>query len=555
MGRASPGMEDDSPVARACTMPRFISSYDDTKGKLSRNLSRETSFADVKVKRQVRSASVRVGRSSSRLSLDEDDGNSEERSRGEEKDAEGNNNNNCNGVGRARRRASAVEIPRRNFGDFSALLGAHSRMQREQGSARTDITDENGAECEECKNSDDKTRQPGCQNEQTPSGLTSNGGESVAAECQRACESGSSAVPPGEPSQAKEHVYCTVYCIENDRHQARAEITDDATEILLETGQVGDPSPEPELYSLDDLVDPFEDISQWLYREQVEAGTLMQSCRVCLEEKSIVSLPCCGKAVCDACLKLYVSSQVRLGKHLISCPIPECSGTLEERLVLSHLTAEDVAKYQYFLELSQLDSSTKPCPQCSKFTSLKTHNPNRSESKFKIQCSNCQFVWCFKCHAPWHDGIKCRDYRKGDKLLRSWASVIEHGQRNAQKCPQCKIHIQRTEGCDHMTCAQCNTNFCYRCGERYRHLRFFGNHASNLSVFGCKYRYLPDKPHLRRLIRGSVCATKVLIAPVVILLVIVLGALALVIGLVAFPVYYVCKRKKKQRTRGSGRWI
>lgn len=35
--------------------------------------------------------------------------------------------------------------------------------------------------------------------------------------------------------------------------------------------------------------------------------------------------------------------------------------------------------------------------------------------------------------------------------------------------------------------------------------RFFGDHTSNLSVFGCKFRYLPDKPHLRRLVRGSVC--------------------------------------------------
>lgn len=69
-----------------------------------------------------------------------------------------------------------------------------------------------------------------------------------------------------------------------------------------------------------------------------------------------------------------------------------------------------------------------------------------------------------------------------------------------------QIHIQRTEGCDHMTCTQCNTNFCYRCGEKYRHLRFFGDHTSNLSVFGCKYRYLPEKPHLRRLVRGSVCS-------------------------------------------------
>ncbi|KAG7275638.1 hypothetical protein CRUP_021965, partial [Coryphaenoides rupestris] len=135
----------------------------------------------------------------------------------------------------------------------------------------------------------------------------------------------------------------------------------------------------------------------------------------------------------------------------------------------------------------------------------------------------------------------------GDKLLRKWASGIEQGQRNAQKCPRCKIHIQRTEGCDHMTCTKCNTNFCYRCGDRYRQMRFFGDHTSNLSVFGCRYRYLPDKPHLRRLIRGSVCASKVVLAPVVLVLVVVLGALSLVIGLVVFPIYYVCKRKKKQQ--------
>ncbi|KAG2468762.1 RN217 ligase, partial [Polypterus senegalus] len=158
---------------------------------------------------------------------------------------------------------------------------------------------------------------------------------------------------------------------------------------------------------------------------------IVLTCRICLEDKSIKPLSCCKKAVCEECLKRYLSSQ--------------------------------------------------------------------------IQCPACQFVWCFKCHSPWHEGVNCREYKKGDKLLRHWASEIEHGQRNAQKCPRCKIHIQRTEGCDHMTCSQCNTNFCYRCGERYRQLRFFGDHTSNLSIFGCKFRYLPERPHLRRLLRGSVC--------------------------------------------------
>ena len=78
-------------------------------------------------------------------------------------------------------------------------------------------------------------------------------------------------------------------------------------------------------------------------------------------------------------------SQVRVAKSYISCPIPECSGFLEEGVVISHLANEDVAKYRYFLELSQLDSSTKPCPQCSQFSSLKGNNSNHSEHKYKVR--------------------------------------------------------------------------------------------------------------------------------------------------------------------------
>ncbi|KAG8444271.1 hypothetical protein GDO86_009454 [Hymenochirus boettgeri] len=230
------------------------------------------------------------------------------------------------------------------------------------------------------------------------------------------------------------------------------------------------------------------------------AHKVMMSCRVCLEDKSIKPLSCCKKPVCDECLKRYLSSQVQLGQAEIRCPITECNKHLDESTILYSLPHDDIIKYKYFLDLSRMDSSTKPCPQCKHFTTFKhkSHipNPTKSENKFKIQCPSCHFAWCFKCHSPWHEGINCREYKKGDKLLRHWANEIEHGQRNAQKCPKCKVHIQRTEGCDHMTCSQCNTNFCYRCGERYRQLRFFGDHTSNLSIFGCKYRYLPERPHL-----------------------------------------------------------
>ncbi|XP_027254236.1 probable E3 ubiquitin-protein ligase RNF217 isoform X2 [Cricetulus griseus] len=287
------------------------------------------------------------------------------------------------------------------------------------------------------------------------------------------------------------------------------------------------------------------------------APLMVLMCRVCLEDKPIKPLPCCKKAVCEECLKIYLSAQVQLGQVEIKCPITECFEFLEETTVVYNLTHEDSIKYKYFLELGRIDSSTKPCPQCKHFTTFKKKGhiptPSRSESRYKIQCPACQFIWCFKCHAPWHEGVNCKEYKKGDKLLRHWASEIEHGQRNAQKCPKCKIHIQRTEGCDHMTCSQCNTNFCYRCGERYRQLRFFGDHTSNLSIFGCKYRYLPERPHLRRLVRGSVCAGKLFIAPLILVLGLALGAIAVVIGLFVFPIYCLCKKQRK-RSRTGMHW-
>ncbi|XP_018597925.2 E3 ubiquitin-protein ligase RNF217 [Scleropages formosus] len=365
----------------------------------------------------------------------------------------------------------------------------------------------------------------------------------------------------------EQHVYCTVYCIAQDSHGRDAR--DPGGGVVPEgdddddggqggsgapSASEGDTDPDPEEppgvpRDTHSTADPFYGVD---YNVSV-----VLTCRVCLEEQRVTPMQCCRKAVCEDCLRAYISSQVHMGRVDIVCPITECTGYVEESRIIDLLFSEEVAKYKYFLELNRVDSNTKPCPQCNLFTSLKGRGPQapgRAEHKYKVQCSRCQFVWCFKCHAPWHEGIKCKDYRKGDKLLRHWASAIEHGQRNAQKCPRCKIHIQRTEGCDHMSCTLCNTSFCYRCGEKYRHLRFFGDHSSNLSVFGCKYRYLPEKPHLRRLVRGSVCVSKILVAPLVIVLVGVFGVLAVVVGLVAFPIYYICKKRRK-RSQGSGRWF
>ncbi|XP_072782948.1 E3 ubiquitin-protein ligase RNF217 isoform X2 [Taeniopygia guttata] len=306
----------------------------------------------------------------------------------------------------------------------------------------------------------------------------------------------------GRRRPPRRHVYCTVYCVENDRPVAAPGSPrggPGAGQPPARRGVVSGDDPlssggSIEVVDLYLLPEPFSGLIAGEF-----GPLLVLSCRVCLEEKPIKPLSCCKKAVCEECLRRYLSSQVQLGQADIKCPITECSEHLDETTVLYNLPHDDIIKYKYFLELSRIDSSTKPCPQCKHFTTFRRRGhiptPAKLENKYKI-------------------------------------------------------HIQRTEGCDHMTCSQCNTNFCYRCGERYRQLRFFGDHTSNLSIFGCKYRYLPERPHLRRLVRGSVCAGKLLITPLILVLGLALGAVAVVIGLFVFPIYCLCKKQRKRSRTG-----
>jgi len=47
-----------------------------------------------------------------------------------------------------------------------------------------------------------------------------------------------------------------------------------------------------------------------------------------------------------------------------------------------------------------------------------------------------------------------KDTRANDEWLKS----------NAQLCPQCETAIEKSMGCNHMTCTRCKTHFCYLCG-------------------------------------------------------------------------------------------
>jgi hypothetical protein len=75
--------------------------------------------------------------------------------------------------------------------------------------------------------------------------------------------------------------------------------------------------------------------------------------------------------------------------------------------------------------------------------------------KSRAVCA-CGQAMCFKCGDAWHDG-KCK-YEGA-----CWTWLYEIMRSDMKRCPECQIKIIKNEGCIHMHCPKCATEFCWEC--------------------------------------------------------------------------------------------
>ena len=132
-----------------------------------------------------------------------------------------------------------------------------------------------------------------------------------------------------------------------------------------------------------------------------------------------------------------------------------------------------------------------------------------------IQCQKCHFVFCFDCLHAWHGyNNKCgkkvslstdiieeylddtvTSYERKRKLEAKYGRrvlelevndylaekmldlEIKKEGSNLQRCPKCKVVVERSEGCNKMKCEVCGMLFCFICGvllypeDPYEHFR------------------------------------------------------------------------------------
>lgn len=256
----------------------------------------------------------------------------------------------------------------------------------------------------------------------------------------------------------------------------------------------------------------FDNIRQ---KDIFEAGTY--DCGVCLDPKKGTfchRMHSCGHVFCRSCLQDFYNSAISEGDIVnVACLEPSCGKTinggrqrkkksLHPRELLEIGILEPQARR--FVEMKrkkilETDKSTVYCPRtwcqapardlkhppipanlldyvesddsCDEHPTLApTYDKDTPEDKLPAAadrltiCGKCSFAFCRVCFGGWHgEFARCWPRNPGELSAEEKASY-EYIMSNTSACPTCSSPTQKTKGCNHMLCFQCNSHFCYLCG-------------------------------------------------------------------------------------------
>ncbi|XP_058757862.1 E3 ubiquitin-protein ligase RSL1-like [Vicia villosa] len=193
-------------------------------------------------------------------------------------------------------------------------------------------------------------------------------------------------------------------------------------------------------------------------------------CEICTDTKTMKEafyISGCSHAYCSDCVANYIGSKLEDNIVNISCPVPECKGSLEAQICRTILPAEVFEKWSKGLCEALINASQKfycPFANCSALLIN-----DETEAVTNSECPNCNRMFCAQCKVPWHDGIKCSEFQKlnaGEREKEDIMLVRLAQNKHWRRCPNCKIYVARTMGCNIMRC-RCQCSFCYKCGGTY----------------------------------------------------------------------------------------
>mmetsp|Transcript_43124 Transcript_43124/g.88249 ORF Transcript_43124/g.88249 Transcript_43124/m.88249 type:complete len:727 (-) Transcript_43124:46-2226(-) len=250
-------------------------------------------------------------------------------------------------------------------------------------------------------------------------------------------------------------------------------------------------------------------------------------CELCFDDKqgSQFHTLSCSHSFCTQCLSSMAAVHVTEGSlAALCCPVPDCASPFCPGTLRSLLNEELLQRWDQLNTNKELESlgSVMYCPRCDPSTLADpraatlcpalcdggdcrevnscpyVHNQDdvlepvacfpEINADFLYICPRCSFSFCGQCTQSYHPGVGCEDQsldaeqyqqrleklqEEGTPRHRDLIRQIQQKRaiiltekcivQSARRCPKCGVPIEKSGGCNHMTCGSCKTHFCWLC--------------------------------------------------------------------------------------------
>jgi len=179
-----------------------------------------------------------------------------------------------------------------------------------------------------------------------------------------------------------------------------------------------------------------------------------------------------NESIVQRYVKMKRKKKLEANRNTVYCPRSWCQGPARR--------AGDPLSANEDSDNDADDSPSKP------ETVPKTFDLNDEDAKLPplaerlAVCEDCSFAFCVVCKSGWHGEFARCFPRSTYELTKEERATEAYLKKHSTPCPTCDARCQKTMGCNHMICFQCNSHFCYLCsswldsGNPYRHFNTAG---------------------------------------------------------------------------------
>ncbi|KAL6937957.1 hypothetical protein ACO0RG_004483 [Hanseniaspora osmophila] len=199
------------------------------------------------------------------------------------------------------------------------------------------------------------------------------------------------------------------------------------------------------------------------------------TCMICCEtrnETEIYALELCGHEFCTDCYKQYL-----LATTSNSSGPPKCMGNCETLIPYKDLQSlmgpSYLDKLFVFSIKSYINKNTehyKHCPSnnCQEVIAVyDSLEPYLKHHVAPIVSCNDNHIFCFGCRKEDHSPCDCAISQEWVKKTSKESKALNWVLANTKECPKCSVNIEKNGGCNHMTCQNCEYQFCWVCDSNW----------------------------------------------------------------------------------------